>query len=513
MGKILQLLGLQEAADTSEMAVLEHQLESLTVKLEESFAQLELARDNAGYISLSAQYADEFSREGLIKAAGMGRIFGVANPLIKRGREARHAYVWGQGVTIDAKDSKVNEYIQAYLDDEGNRNSFFGSQARQQYEGTLYDEGNFFLVHFTNPLTGRVQVRSMPFEEITEVITAPGDKSTPQYYLRQWAEVTYDSDGRPVHETKKAYYPALKYQPATKYRRIGDVEVHWDAPLLHVKVNAGQGWKYGIGDSYAAIPWALSHKGFLEDWALMMKAIAKIAFIATSKTNSQAQKTRTALKGLGDMPAGSSVSLTEDQKFEAVNTSGATLDSESSRPLATMAASALGLPVTILLADPGQTGARATAETLDLPTRLTMQARQQLHTQVMQDSIGYAIEQAVIAPRGELRGIGTARRDGDRLVVDFEDPDETSINVTWPALDEVDINVMMDALVAADGMPDVPKLPLVRLVLQVLKIENIDELINGITDDDGNLLQADVNAGDVAAKAFRDGKDPAAALK
>jgi hypothetical protein len=178
-----------------------------------------------------------------------------------------------------------------------------------------------------------------------------------------------------------------------------------------------------------------------------------------------------------------------------------------------MAASALGVPVTILLADPGQTGARATAETLDLPTRLIMQARQELHRDVRRDLIGYAIEQAVLAPRGPLRGLGKELRDGDRVRVEWNDPDDNSLDIAFPSLEEVDVKVLMDAIVAADGMPDVPKLPLVRLALQILKVENIDELLDEITDDDGKLIPSDTTAGDVATKAFRNGEDPAEALK
>jgi hypothetical protein len=509
----MQLLGLQEAATTSEVAILEGTVHQLTSRLEESFAQLELARDNVGYQALSAQYTQEFTRDGLTKAAEMGRIFGVANPLIKRGREVRHAYVWGQGCTIDARNADVNDVVQAYLDDEGNRQAFYGAQATQQYEGTLYDEGNYFIVNFTNPLDGRVQVRTFPFEEMQDKITAPGDRATPWFYLRQWVETEQQADGTWQAVTKKAYYPDLKYQPATKYRTIDGIEVRWDSPVRHVTVNAGQGWKWGIGDSYAAIPWALSHKGFLEDWALLMKALAKIAYVSTSKTAGQAQAKRTQLKGMENVPAGSTVSMTDDQKLEPISKSGATLDSESSRPLATMAASALGVPVTILLADPGQTGARATAETLDLPTRLIMEARQELHREVRKDLIGYAVEQAVLAPRGALRTLGRPLRDGDRLTVLWNEPADNSIDIAFPSLDEVDVKVLMDAIVAADGLPDVPKLPLVRLALQVLRIPDIDELIDKITDDDGNLLDPQVTAGDVATKAFRDGKDPAAALK
>lgn len=504
-----QLLGLQEAADASEVAVYKGEVETLKHRLEESLTQLELARENTGWMRISEQYAVEFTRDGLARAADMGRVFGIANPLIKRGREVRHAYVWGQGVEISARDEAVNDVVQAFIDDEGNREAFFGAQARQQYEGALFDEGNVFLAHFTNPLTGRVKVRTIPFDEIRDVLTAPGDKATPWYYERQWIEP--DADGKDV--TKKAYYPALKYQPATRFKRINGIDVFWDAPVRHVKVNAGSGWKFGIGDSYAAIPWALSHKGFLEDWALLMKALAKIAYTTSSKTAGAAQAKRAQIQAMANMPAGSVATMTDDQKLEPVSKSGATLDSESSRPLATMAASAMGVPVTIILADPGQTGARATAETLDLPTRLIMQARQELNAEVLRDSVGYAVEQAVIAPRGALRGLGKAVRDEDRLTVEFKDPATATVEVVWPSLDELDVKTLMDAVVAADGMPDVPKLPLIKLALQALRIRDVDELINDITDAEGHLIPADTTAGDVATKAFRDGQDPAAALK
>lgn len=514
MGKILQLLGLQEAATASEVKVYEGTVETLTYRLEESLAQLELARENTGWQRLTELAQQDFTREGLRKAATQGRVFGIANPLIKRGREVRHAYVWGQGVGISARDERVNEVLQAFIDDEGNREAFYGAQARQKYEGCLYDEGNYFLVHFTNPLTGAVKVRSLPFDEISDVVTAPGDKATPWFYLREWTEQEIDQTGTARDVTRKAYYPALKYQPATKFKQINGVEVVWDAPVRHVKVNAGDGAKFGIGDSYAAIPWALSHKGFLEDWALLMKALAKIAFVTSSKRSSDAQAKRAALQGMANVPAGSSVSMTDDQKIEALPKSGATLDSESSRPLATMAASAIGLPVTILLADPGQTGARATAETLDFPTRLTFQARQELHAEVIADSVGYAVEQAVIAPRGPLRGLGTAIRDGDRLAVRFKDPATATVEVVFPDLDGVPLEVLMAAIAEADAMSvKLPPLVLLKLVLQALKLRDIDEILAQVTDENGQYVHPDVTAGQAAADAFRNGQDPGQTLK
>lgn len=509
MGKIRQILGLEAAASSTEMAVLQRQVEGLQDNLLESFAQLELAKDQQGWALLSGATTEHFTTEGLKKAALMGRVMGVANPLIKRGRELRHAYVWGQGVEISARDEAINDAVQAYLTDEGNREAFFGAQARQELEGTLFDEGNAFLVHFTDPLTGRVRVRTIPFSEITDVVTAPGDRATPWYYLRQWTERSADGKS---HVTLKAYYPALKYQPATRFKAYDSIPVVWDAPIRHIKVNTISGGKFGVADSYAAQPWAMAHKGFLEDWTLLMKALAKIAYVTSSDKQGSAQAKRTALRGMENAPAGSTVNMSTDQKLEPLSKSGATLDAESSRPLATMAASAMGVPVTLLLADPGQTGARATAETLDLPTRLIMGARRELHAEVMRDSIGYALEQAVIAPRGPLRRLGRAERDGDRLGVKFNNPDEATLEIVWPSLEETDLKQDMEAIVAADGMPGIPRLPLIKLALQRLGVEDVDELIQSITDEDGNLIDTDASAGDAAVRAFRAGQDPSDAL-
>lgn len=512
MASLRQILGLEAKTNDVEVEVLKRQVEGLESTLTESFAQLELAKDQQGWALLGGAEAEHFTPEGLKKAALMGRVMGVANPLIKRGRELRYVYVWGQGVAVAARDEKVNDVVQEYMMDEGNREAFFGAQARMEMEGTLFDEGNYFLAHFTDPLTGRVQVRTIPFAEITDIVTAPGDRATPHYYKRQWSEMERNSEGKMAAVTKAAYYPALKYQPATRFKAYDGVPILWDAPIRHIKVNTISGGKFGVADSYAAQPWAMAHKGFLEDWALLMKALAKIAYVTSSDKPGSAQSKRQALRGMENVPAGSIANMSADQKLEPMSKSGATLDAESSRPLATMAASAMGVPVTLLLADPGQTGARATAETLDLPTRLVMGARRELHAEVMRDSIGYALEQAAVAPRGPLRGQGRAVRDGDRLRVVFNDPQAATLDIVWPSLEETNLKEDIDAIVAADGLHGIPRVPLLKLALQRLGIEDVDELIQKITDDEGNLLDDGDSAGDRAVRAFRAGQDPTEAL-
>lgn len=492
--------------ETGTVTLSEGVYETITHRLEvatESIAQLQLAAEDAGWQKLGADYAREFTREGLKNVAGNARLMAIANPLIKRGLAIRHAYVWGQGVQIAARDKDVNEVLQAFLDDEGTKEVFSGSQARERWSKATGTDGNRFFVHFTNPLDGRVRIRTLPFDEITEIITAPGDKATPHYYLRQWEETTATSTFGTLSREMKAYYPALKYQPLTKPKKLGDVPVYWDAPVYHEKVNGLEDWKWGIGDAYAALPWARAYKEFLEDWALLMKALAKIAYTASKKGVPDSQKAR-AIANLANVPAGSTANMSEGHTLEAMPKSGATLDSESGRPLAAMIAAALGVSVIDLLADPGQVGSRATAQTMDLVKRLEMRARQEVHEETMAAILGYVIEQAIIAPRGPLKG--KVERDGDRLIAVLHGKAETTVEFVWPALDETPLDILMEAIVKADGTNVLPKVETLRLILHALDVKDADEIIEKLTDDDGNFIDPTVNAGTAATDRFRDGQ-------
>lgn len=494
----------QEAAGVTlapgEYETIMHRLENAT----ESMVQLQMAAEDQGWQKLGAELSGEFTREGLKRNAQNARLMAIANPLIKRGLAIRHAYVWGQGVQVSARDDSVNDVVQAFLDDEGTREVFSGAQARERWSKATGTDGNRFFVCFTNPLDGRIRIRTLPFDEIQEIVTAPGDKATPHYYLRVWTETVATQTFGTTDREMKAYYPALKYQPLTKPKNLGGIPVYWDAPVYHEKVNGLDDWKWGIGDSYASLNWARAYKEFLEDWALLMKALSKIAYTASKKGVPDSQKARGAIANMGALPAGSTAVMSEHHTLEAMPKSGATLDSESGRPLAAMVAAGLGVSVIDLLADPGQVGSRATAQTMDLPKRLEMRARQEVHTETMQAVIGYVIEQAIIAPRGPLNG--KVVRDGDRLTAALNGDAETTVEVVWPALDETPLDTLMKAIVDADGTNVLPKVEILKLILHALDVKDADEIVEKLTDDDGNFIDPTVNAGTAATDRFRAGQ-------
>lgn len=506
MSRVLQWFGLQESAtqDTPStdgaLATAEWRVEQLT----ESLARLELANEDLGWQRLTSQYQGEFTREGLRRSAELCRIMAIANPMIKRGLSVRAAYIHGQGVGITARadgnegTQDVNAVVQEFLDDDTNRAALTGHQAKLRLETSMGTDGNVFVALFTNPLDGRVTPRTLPFDEIQDKITKPGDRMVAHFYKRVWQEGT---------EEFTAYYPDLRYRPITRTKTHTDGHpIMWDSPVYHLNDNGLDGWQFGIGDAYAALPWARAYKDFLEDWVLLIKALSKIAFQTSAKSTPASQQKRASLAAMANMPAGSTVSMSEGQKFEAVSKSGATIDAESGRPVMTMVAAALGLPVTTLSADPGQTGARAVAETLNLPTRLEMMGRQELWTEMFRAILGYVIDQAVIAPRGPLKG--SMARDGANVVVTLAGDTDRTLEIVWPSLDDLPIETLINAVVSADETGKVPPLVTLRLLLRALKVRDVDEILEALTDEDGNYIDPEVTAGQAAADALRDGKVP-----
>lgn len=505
MGRIARILGIQEAADAGALATAQFQVE----QAQESLVQMQLALEDMGWDRLTGGMDQNFTREGLKRAAQLSRMMAIANPLIKRGLAVRASYVHGQGVGITARaaghdgELDVNAVVQEFLDDDANRAALTGQQAKKRLEMALGTDGNVFISLFTNPLTGRVQPRTLPFDEITDKVTKPGDRMTTMYYLREWTEGT---------KSYRAYYPDVRWRPATRAKRyvVGEesFEIIWDAPVYHLHDNGLDGWKFGIGDAYAALPWARAYKEFLEDWVLLIKALSKIAFQMSKSKTPLSQTQRAAIQNMG---AGSTMATSGDQKIEAVPKSGATIDAESGRPVTAMVAAALGVPVTILTADPGQTGARAVAETLNQPTVLEYKGRQELWTEAFRAILGYVIDQAVIAPRGPLKG--TVARDADSLTVTLAGNTDRTLEFDWPEINELPMADLVTAITEADGTGKVPPLVTLRLLLRALGVRDVDEILDSVTDDQGEWIDPAVSAGDVAVRAYRNGQTPQEAAR
>lgn len=512
----------QKLRETHLLEQLEASNSDLEV-LRESLADIELALEDRGWERLGLDAGRDLSAEGRRKIRELCRVMAIVNPLIKRGLGLRVAYVWGQGVTITVRDQSedgqdVNAVVQEFLDDPGNKKTFSGAQAREEMERAAGTDGELFAALFTDPKTGKVQVRWLDAGEVTDVISNPDDKIDHWYYKREYTARLVES-GRLVTLAQTTYYPALGYEPVgrDKPATIDGHPVMWDTPVRMVAVNRPSGSQRGVPDAFAAIAWARSYKEFLEQWSVLMKALARFAWQKKSRGDRVRQvaaklaaKPATETNGGNPTGVGATAVNTGDEVLEAIPKTGATIDAQSGKPLAAMAATAMEVPVTMLLGDPGITGARAVADTLDQPTELAMQLRRALWTELQTDILDHVIDASVRAPQGPLTG--RISRDGTRVLVELPDNDDRTIDITWPEFNSTPVDVLVKATVEADATGKLPPLVTARLLLQALKVDNVDEVLADLSDDDGKFMDPAASAGQAAVDAFRRGQDPAAAL-
>ena len=489
-------------------------LEKAVVQLQEAFADVQamLSADAAGWIPLGGS---DGTLPGAIRQmkAEEAQLAVAINPLIKRGMTLRSAYIWGLGVEVTIKDKKdngqdVQSILTRFWDDKRNH-PICSTDGQLEREAELGTGGEVWLALVTNEKTGRVIVRPIAYNEVTDIITNPEDKFTDWFYLREYVAV---KDKKTVREL----YPSLGYWPSVREKVVTDemakqfgrpgltnTVIRWDAPVRKVMVN--KLGDRGLGDTFASIPWAVAYKRFLEAWFKLMQSLAKFAWQAKTRGDKGAdvaRKIKVAMAAAEE--SGKSVIADPNTQLEAISKSGATFDADSGRPLAGMAAAGLGFPVTLLLADPGVTGARAVAETLDEPTALEMGLRRKLWTRVFQDITDWVVDSAV---RAKVL-TGTVVRDGDMEIVTLPENDGRTVEVAWPDYDSTSVKEALEAASIAQGMDLIPPLILAKYVLEKLKITSMDEILDSITDEHGNFVPLDIiDAKTRANQAANSGND------
>ena len=468
------------------MTLREAQLAESYELLLERIASLEFAMEDEGWQLLSAEGQREFSRRGLRTIINRARLMYLSNPLIRRGVDVKANYVFGQGVEFEAVDPAVNEVLQAFLTDPKNVAEFASHQAMTMKEVDLAVEGNIFLVYFTEPASGKVRVRTLPVDEVEEIVCNPEDAKEPWFYRRVWLQGT---------KQEEALYPDVNFNPRRKNPTWGGKEIRWDQPVGHVKVGSLSAMKFGVPETYPAHDWAKAYKEALEDRATFARALSRFAQkltmqgSAASLASAKDMLNTTLGPGQERNPppnVGSTFIGRKDRQgnaiadIEPVKLGGASLPVDNERPFRLQVAAALGLPETFF--GDADVGNYATSKTLDRPTELMMTQRRNVWGDVYQGMFAYVIRKAVQAPGGPLRARFRLMGNGDtepyRVAGKAKEKGqlvEPTVNITWPPLLEHDAAAMVEAIEKA--APFIGEQTTVRLFLSALDVKDIDEKI------------------------------------
>lgn len=497
----------------SQDGVLVESLSAQNIDLSERLSALEFALESLDWRMLTSQAEQEFSREGLRIITELARVMYLKNPIIQRGVSVQRLYVWGQGVSISCRQPEIQAVIDAFNSDSKNQVELTSHQARMQKEIEQQTDGNTFFVLFVNELTGAVRVRTIPFEEIGDVVCDPQDAKSPRYYVRRWSQTTFDErTGATSVESRAAYYPDWRYTPVNKPGTINGNPVMWSSPVYHLKTGGFSGWKFGVSEIYAAIDWARAYKEFLEDWASIVRAYRKFAFQLTTpggKSGIAAAKAKlgtTVGASSGETNpspvTGSTFIAGEGVNLTPVRTSGATVSAEDGRRLLLMVAAATGLPETFF--GDVSVGTLATANSLDRPTELMMRDRQSLWADVLRAIYQFVLLWQVKAVNGALRGLAAVERrvDGDEVVetVRWNEDVEAHIDIDFPPIVAGNTLSQVQAIVEGATLggrtPVALDLPtLTRMILVALGQDDVDEIVNRLYPD-GKVIEPPVQSGE-----------------
>jgi hypothetical protein len=480
---------LQATLDMAEAAIVSLQEDIGATK--EGIVELELAIDEGTeWRRLNDTNNTDFSPAFLTALRRRSWLMYLINPLIKRAVTIQELYVWGSGCTIKAENEVVDEVLHDFFDDPDNQEVIGRSWPVREREQRIY--GDQFFVFFTNPRNGRVRVRCIPVEQIVDVYHNPNDSTEVWFYKRQMNMV----DGVFTYE----YLPSVCYTPRVKPTM--DYKVQWDTPIYHNKTGGMSNMKFGVPELYSALNWATAYKGMLENFATVLKALARLAFkisnlpgkkgISAAKSRLQSSITHTEIieKNPTEVP-GSTFLGAGNTTIEPIKTSNSTTGPDEARALRVMVAAGTDTPEHFF--GDSDVGNFATSSTLDRPTELKMVARQKMWEGIIREMCEFVILASADAPRGKLRVAGFSVK---TLVGDFSNkemkyvlttPADTNMTVTveFPSILSRDVIDRVRSIVMAATMngskaegifPD--RKFLFKNILVALDIKNAEEIAN-----------------------------------
>lgn len=370
--------------DESDVATLRDEAERANLladvyqtALQEAYADTArgvLAAEDTGWVKLGVS-ASDLTQISLDEAKQISKkLHGYmeSNPLLTRGREVRASYLFSSRYEIGTEDAQTKISPQQLNYIRKNENSVFGMEALERLESERYAAGQLFVLFDRQ----KKKFQHISFQEIGGIIYDPDDSSEIRYVRRDWTATLVGANGATQTTTNQVWYPASTYQPEDGFASVIDGKRVDDTKRMIVdRVNVQAGSNLGIPDSFAAAPWALAYSAYLSDGSKVLAALAEWAWLVKPKKRNPAERAAAAVRS----ERGAGGTLFSDMDVQSLPTKNA-VDLNTGRPLAAQVASALGISIVLLLADPGQSGAYGTAQTLSDPNRRTMEARRERNT-------------------------------------------------------------------------------------------------------------------------------------
>lgn len=338
--------------------------------------QAEFAKVNQKYEVLEENYNDLISRannafwQPINYTQDEGVDLNILKELAQRLREQTttgslhtravqltHAYVFGRGMLINTGD--LQPRIQKAVEHPYNQTALFSQKAREELTRAMYTDGQVFVLRDTKT---RVLTR-VPLSQVSGIYADTDSPERVWHIKRTW------SDGSKVHEK---WYATSDYFSATtpkqRPKTIDRVPVDQTKVMHFVSAGKHVGWALGLPVGLPAMQWVETYTQYVQNSARLVESYSKIAFKFSQKA-SQAPATAASIVATPSNSVGGVASMGLADSLTAMPAIGSQVSFQNGRPIAALAASAVGVSVVALLSDPGAAGSSyGAAQTLDLPT-------------------------------------------------------------------------------------------------------------------------------------------------
>lgn len=360
---------------TNDIVIQELQLQIEQLTESASMTRRLLDLDNVGWESVAAL-------NGSMDGSGPGietlntiaedlSDMAVTSPLVKRAIQLRHAYIYGRGFSFIGLSKPEHKVV---VEEPYNQSALFSVDAMMALETAMVTSGNFFVLRRGD--RRKTSFIVVPQSQITGVVTDPDDASRIYFVKRSWSSNGEDfEEWIPLSRHKKTRGKALpKSFPRDANNRTGErIRVNQNDAMYVLHHNRMPGHTWGIPLGITARIWVAMYTGYLQDNATLTKALASIAWrvsTTSAKGGANASAQFVEPRAGGAVVTGSNTDVTAMPRGNDVNFN-------NGQPLASMIATAFGVPVIALLSSPGATGGSyGAATTLDEPTQKGMSALQ-----------------------------------------------------------------------------------------------------------------------------------------
>ncbi len=456
---VVQDLRQRVNAPGEEGAIYSAALESVLQEAGIGMAELELARDDAGWVRLGTTESSGLIDMTRAYSVRRARAYYDRDPLSKQAVRTWTNFTLGRGITFKAKEDNAQAILRAFWDAPVNEPILSNMGQRKSNDKLLVD-GEVFFIFFA--AAGQVKVRRVDPLEITEIITDPDDVETRRLYRRQWT----NAQGK----TQDKYY--LDWSVASK-----DAGKEWpdaggvlkkrtaDGVIYHVPFNTLS--LRGISLLFAGMDWAKAHRKFLEARASITQALARFAWKAKIKGSSAQvaavrQQWRSTLSSGGseetNPPPASGATFVENEGYDLKPIKTET-GASAAQVDANMLLGIFGASVGILphYFGAGEAFRLATAKAMELPMLVQFEAHQQFWADVYDNIFTYVMTKNNIPP------------------------DKQFVDIDFPPIVEDELAPRIEAITkAVVAFPELDGNDLRKLVLTTLGVNNPDEVLKGI---------------------------------